>query len=1351
MLASTQMDAVVGVDVHWELVPMPAPTPTPIPNPFVGMVLDPLGFAVGAVISAVLSELTGSPPTGAVFVNMLPATNTGTEATGFGHILIPPGTGWAPIPSVMPVVAPKVGAKVDTNPASPDNDAVVITGSKTVEVMGSNFARFGDMAMSCSEPVRLPSSVIMALPKGNPVLVGGPPTMDAGAAAGAFIRTKWVSHQLNNLLSYIRNDRLRNALSRLVCFFTGHPVDVASGRVFTDHMDVDLPGPLPLRIERVYNSGFSARSGPMGYGWSHSLDQKVWRERGKVVYLAEDGREIEFDTFAFADHRVEAGGEVFQPIDRLTLKCLGENRWEIWTPDGICHDFEPVLGGDPEVARLVRKRTRDDHRIELHYDEQGRLSWVRDSSGRRVLFENDALGRVLRIKLPVARGEGHFEHLRYTYDEHGDLVMVTDAAARSWRFQYTGHLLTCETDRERLSFYFGYDGIGQDAWCVRTWGDGGIYDHELTYDKVNKVTAVTNSLGQTTIYKMNLVGLVTEIMDPHGASTRYDYDPDTLQKVGEVDELGNTTRHAHDARGNRVRVETADGAVTVFEHDERFLDAPVRAIDPNGGEWRWRYDGFGRMVGRANPFGHWTRFEYEGGLLRRATSPGGAVTELEYDDAKNVSRVSSATGAVMRLEHDRLGRVVKIVNARGGVERREHDALGNLVRVEEAHGVVRRFEYDGEQNLVRAQDVLRDVAFTYTGYHRVQERHEAGTTVRFHYDTEDQLVSVENEAGEHYGFELDACGRVSVETGFDGFARRYARDAAGRVTKVTKASRRTSELSYDALGRITDVAHSDGTFERYRYGRDGSLLEASNDAAEVRFERDAMGRVVREETRVADGGVHWIKSGYGPDGHRVRVESSDGHKHHIERDLGGDVTRVELEGAWWGVDFERDPLGLELGRAFPSGVSSHWERDLVGRPMRRTVIARGADGSSQTMGDKRYQWEGDDQIRAILDPQLGDAHYKHDARGRLVWAKLPWGEPQHRAMDAVGNIYRTPDLSDRRYGPGGRIEEAEGTRYVHDADGNLIEKSDILGDTTRYRWNGAGMLSAVELPGGREVSFAYDVLARRLTKQVFETKGAERPLKEVRWSWDGHTPLTELDSDEGKTTWVFEPETFNPLAKLAQGQVWGVLTDQIGTPTELIAQDGSVAWRGEIDTYGKMVSEIKRTKCPFRWPGQMEDDESGLSYNRFRYYVVDAGLYTSHDRIGIRGGLHQASYPADPTQWCDPFALFPLVFPSDPSVFSSMVNHPGVWSTTQHGTTRVRWQLSETLRVRYESHPEGLLPGDPSWNPRHHGPHYHVEVRANPAQGWNASGNKLKIEPPGYTHGSGTGFIPDERLPGQQC
>src|SRR5690606_17250731 len=121
----------------------------------------------------------------------------------------------------------------------------------------------------------------------------------------------------------------------------------------------------------------------------------------------------------------------------------------------------------------------------------------------------------------------------------------------------------------------------------------------------------------------------------------------------------------------------------------------------------------------------------------------------------------------------------------------------------------------------------------------------------------------------------------------------------------------------------------------YRYRADGAMIEASNDAAEVHFERDPMGRIVRELTRLPDGTEHWVASRYGPDGHRIRVQSSDGHLHHIERNLDGDVLAVELGGgARWRIDFEADPMGLELARRFPSGITSRWHRDVVCRRSR---------------------------------------------------------------------------------------------------------------------------------------------------------------------------------------------------------------------------------------------------------------------------------------------------------------------------------------------------------------------------------------------------------------------------------
>ena len=106
----------------------------------------------------------------------------------------------------------------------------------------------------------------------------------------------------------------------------------------------------------MYSSAFASRSGPLGHGWSSSLDQAVWRERGKVVLLAGDGREIEFDTFDLPDHVMKPGHEVQNPIERLRLRCLEDGRWEIEDVAGVVREFGPVAGRDDGRAPIQRVR-----------------------------------------------------------------------------------------------------------------------------------------------------------------------------------------------------------------------------------------------------------------------------------------------------------------------------------------------------------------------------------------------------------------------------------------------------------------------------------------------------------------------------------------------------------------------------------------------------------------------------------------------------------------------------------------------------------------------------------------------------------------------------------------------------------------------------------------------------------------------------------------------------------------------------------------------------------------------------------------------------------------------------------
>jgi RHS repeat-associated protein len=1252
VIASTFFDPVLGIDMHFEMVPMPAPVPVPFPHPFVGMVFDPGGLISGLLISNAIGMIAGAPPTGPVLVNFMPATNTGTDVKNkmvLPHFVIPPGTMWTPMPKAPKPKIGKHAAPAPDLPVAPAGDAVLMMGSKTVAIMGSNAVRLGDLAMSCSEPVRLPSSVVLAIPKGPPVLMGGPPAIDWQQAMGALLRSKWVSNHLHGLVSRIKNQRWRNFLHKAVCFLTGHPVDVATGRLLTWSTDFELPGPLPLKFERNYASSWSDRDSVLGFGWSHSLDQAVWMERGKVVYRAEDGREIEFDTFGFPDHVMQKGDSCYDPFNRLTLRCLGQFCWEIETADGLVHEFAPVSGDSRKgYARLITQRTREGHAIQLAYDAQGCLEWVTDSAGRRILFAHDERGRLTRIALPHPRDQKWVMHARYVYSAEGDLVEVHDALGNVARWAYEGHLLVKETDRTGLSFYFGYDGAGSDASCIRTWGDGGIYDHEIVYDKQSHVTAVTNSLGHTTTYFANAMNAVVKVLDPLGGETKYEYD-DYLRKTAETDALGNTRTTTYDEKGNVVAVKGPDGAVVRIEYDARNL--PVKAIDALGGIWSWAYDMEGHPIEKLTPTGERMAFGWKDGLLVWTDAPGARRTLLEYDKQKNLILIRVPNGATTRYEYDGRGRPVCAKDARGALSRFNYDLLGNLLRVESPTGLIEELAYDSQGNLLELRNATRHVRFRYGHYHKILAREEAGTTRRFIYDTEGRLTGLINEVGETYAFTLDACGNVREEVGFDGRTRSYLRDRLGRVTQSRLPSGRTSEFTYDSAGRVRTVKHSDGTSAEFAYRADGALVCAKNESTTVLFERDALGRAVRELQ-----GDHFVSSCFDTSGERVVMETSLGGRMAIVRDALGEVVSLHCGNAPLGssqlaLRFERDKLGLETARLLPGGVRVEWQRDRAGRPISRRTVLQNAGTPLEQLDARTYEWRGEDQIAAMGDTQRGTTHYHHDARGRLVAQVTPQGT-LHRSMDTAGNVFRTAERKNRRYGRGGRIEDAEGARYVYDEDGNRTERAGPDGDGWRYRWNGAGMLSEAECSDGRCVRFEYDAFARRTRRTLIRKLSDESEVVEAdtRFVWDGGTLLHEVPADAGVTTWYFEPGTSIPVAKEQDGHRWSIASDHLGTPTEMYDEMGRVAWRMQLDVFGVGKADVALQQCPWRWQGQYEDEETGLYYNRFRYYDAQTGRYISPDPVGLLGGLNRYEYCHDPLIYVDPLGLTPT-WGVDPTMF----------------------------------------------------------------------------------------------------
>jgi RHS repeat-associated protein len=193
-----------------------------------------------------------------------------------------------------------------------------------------------------------------------------------------------------------------------------------------------------------------------------------------------------------------------------------------------------------------------------------------------------------------------------------------------------------------------------------------------------------------------------------------------------------------------------------------------------------------------------------------------------------------------------------------------------------------------------------------------------------------------------------------------------------------------------------------------------------------------------------------------------------------------------------------------------------------------------------------------------------------------------------------------------------------------------------------------------------------------------ERLAREQDLGTTFYGWDGDTLAWET-TNERSTHYFYEPDSFIPLAqavknrpmqmhptpdwsnrdyKVKDDPLWTQVLepepfdklgfyhcDHLGTPQEITDEEGNIAWSAQYKAWGEAKELLNRTaqkagfKNPLRFQGQYFDHETGLHYNRFRYYDPETGRFISKDPIGFFGNLNVFQYAQNPTEWIDPLGL----------------------------------------------------------------------------------------------------------------
>ncbi|WP_033038252.1 putative T7SS-secreted protein [Streptomyces monomycini] len=1052
-------------------------------------------------------------------------------------------------------------------------------------------------------------------------------------------------------------DRARRAWCKT---FGSDPIDMATGRMILPQTDITLPGSLPLAFTRTFESSY--RTGRwFGPTWMSTVDQRLEIDAEGVVLIGEEGNLLAYPHPAVGVPTLPVEGEG-HPLER--------------TPDGDYVVTDPVGGTrwyfttyTDDTAVLDEISDRHGNRHTFDYDETGTPTVITHSAGYRLLFTTEA-GRITALHLAGAASGGGDQLLRrYGYDESGNLTTVTDSSARPLHFTYdTDDRITSWTDTNNSSYSYAYDDQHRCIWQSGTEGhlrahfDWGAPDPDTGL----RSNLHHNSHGQVTRHLVNDRHQIVATTDPTGATTRTVRDA-RHRVLSVTDPLGRTTRFTYDDAGRPTETTLPDGSRTTSTYND--LGLPLTTTGPDGTTWSHTYDLGGNRTSSTDPAGATTHYAYDSrGHLSSVTDALGNTIRLYCDEAGLPLSTTDPRGARTHYRRDAFGRITSVTDPLGETTHLVWTVEGQLATRIDPTGAAEHWTYDGEGNRTSHTDAIGQVTrFAYTHFDLLAARTDPdGTRHTFTHDTELRLTQVTNPQGLTWNYAYDSAGRLSCETDFDDRVLTYTHDAAGQLATRTDALSQTTTYTYTRLGHLAEKDAA-GRITTYAYDAAGRLLRTGNPDASITCTRDALGRVTSET--VDDRTLSFT---YDALGRRTSRTTPTGATTTYTYDAAGNRTHMSASGH--PIAFDHDPAGRETARHLSDALTLTQSWDPTGRLTSQTLGATTTSTTPQpsaSLLSRTYTYRPDGSLTGIHDSARGHRTFDLDRAGRVTAVNAAnWSETY--AYDESGNQTHATWPTDHpgaaaqgsRSYTGTRINQAGSIRYEHDALGRvtLRQKTRLSRkpDTWHYTWNAEDRLTTVTTPDGTPWRYTYDPLGRRTAKHRLSPDGTAL-LESTHFTWDGPT-LTEQSTttpaSPQSVTLTWDHQGLTPLTQTerklstsglssAPQQViderfFSIVTDLVGTPTELVSETGEVAWQSRPTLWGTTTWNAGATAyTPLRFPGQYFDPETQLHFNFHRYYDPSSSRYLSTDPLGLSPGPNPRTYVYNPHTSFDPFGLSP--------------------------------------------------------------------------------------------------------------
>ncbi|MDH2434377.1 polymorphic toxin type 15 domain-containing protein [Pokkaliibacter sp. MBI-7] len=864
-------------------------------------------------------------------------------------------------------------------------------------------------------------------------------------------------------------------------------------------------------------------------------------------------------------------------------------------PSGYRHHLH--WSGNGPFARCVEQYGDDkSFHYQMHYEEQ-----------------EPEPGQV-HLHTTVTLPDGHSQH--YTFNRHGRLLHKVAADGSEERYHYDPHQrLTLHIDADGHYHRYVYDPHGR----LSEEHHGDLHLHHV-YNDLGQRIATADPLGFRFVREFDARGAL--VREQQGVSFDDVHHPDQPlashyhYREGQISQV---TGPGQPALHLSYRADKVDSSVSTHR-PAAFTNAPGMPLVARHGEQRWRYSysATGQLTALLSPTREVISWLYNerGQIIRQGRFLPGREdqreeTHYQYDTAGRLTRLTLPDGHTEHLAYAGLSQPTALTQADGSSVVLSYNAERQLTGLLRSDQAFFRLRYTAGQRLQSSQ------------HFDERQRH-------YHWTPGGQLQAIEEGSPEQPG------PRIAL-----------AYDAQGMMTERHSYARRhdaspcqSDHYQHDVRQRLT-AAHNEQARLVWQWRPDNRLAagqgwykDPRGDLHEwqLRYDYDEQGRLAE---------LHL------PDGTTVQRHYDDHHR----------LT---------GLSHQHCPLLQRTLNAF----GSETQRTLPGREL--PLLSQTFDHRDRLIGQqwtqhdqprqRQYRYGLHQQLQQHSDSHRGTVNYHYDALRQLQEVHLidDAGHEQRHAyvFDSFGNpSHIAGQPAEATYD---RLTLLGERRYHYDERGNQTEVRSRTGELLQRRvFDALNQLREVH-SDSTSAWYDYDPLGRRISKtvatyrRVQEEGDGDDPgdwtrqrlsRRRTHYYWQGHHLLGE--QTDGHYRWyLYEPtaqdsqrDSYRPLLLIDHGHAYHYVLDQRGAPMALLDQQGQPVWQAEPDVWGMATVSLDTVANPLRLQGQYWDEESGLHYNRYRYYDPHSGRYISQDPIGLLGGLNPYRYGPNPLSWIDPLGL----------------------------------------------------------------------------------------------------------------